>query len=253
MAEKVSLIVPVYNEARHLAEFFARLDALQLAVPKELVIVDDCSTDGSTAIIAAFPFTSEVQRLRQPRNGGKGAAITAGIKAATGTILGVQDADFEYDLADIPALIQPLVDGKADVVYGSRFKKSALQVHRTYHYLVNRILTIFSNFASGLFLTDMETCYKFGRAEVLKNLRLESTRFGVEPEITAKLARLHVRVMELPISYYPRTYLEGKKITWRDGVAALWHIFRFNFLVRPEECFTEAMPRTFRLEGRRWL
>lgn len=253
MAEKVSLIVPVYNEASHLADFLAKLDAIELAVPKELVIVDDCSTDGSGKILADYPFKSEVQRIRQPRNGGKGAAITTGIAKASGTIIGVQDADFEYDLADIPSLLVPLLEKKADVVYGSRFKKSALQVHRTYHYLVNRVLTTLSNFASGLFLTDMETCYKFARAEVLKNLRLESTRFGIEPEITAKIAKLHVRVMELPINYYPRTYLEGKKITWKDGVAALWHIFRFNFLVKPEESFSEGMPQSFRLSARRWL
>lgn len=242
---KISLVIPVYNEGGHLKRFLESVDALQLPAAKELVIVDDCSTDNSRAIIEAFDFSSQVVHVFKEVNQGKGAALRTGIQAATGDIIGIQDADFEYDLEDIPSLVEPILEGKADIVYGSRFKKSNYQVFRTFHYLVNRMLTIFSNFCSGLYLTDMETCYKFFAANILQNIVLESNRFGFEPEITAKIARLKVRVFEVPISYFPRTYSDGKKITWKDGLAALYHIVYFNFFTRKERCFSASMSPEF--------
>lgn len=250
---KVSLIIPIYNEAGHLEEFLKNLDALDLGIEKELVFVDDCSKDNSWDILNRFTFTSKTIKQKQPQNRGKGAALRTGFEIATGDIIGVQDADFEYSLDDIPAIIEPFIKGKADVVFGSRFKKNAPQVHRTFHYLINRILTILSNIFSGLYLTDMETCYKFFRADILKNINLESNRFGFEPEITAKIARLKVRVMEVPISYFPRTYMEGKKITWKDGVAALRHILYFNLLQKPETFFKSEMPKKYIPSGSQWL
>lgn len=250
---KVSLIIPVYNEAEHLHSFLEKIDALTLPVSKELVLVDDCSRDKSADILAGFKFRSDAIIVRQERNLGKGAALRKGIERATGNIIGIQDADFEYRLDDIPHLIQPLLDERADIVYGSRFKKSNPQVHRTFHYLVNRMLTMFSNLLSGLYLTDMETCYKFFRADIIKNIKLESNRFGFEPEVTAKIARLKVRVEELPISYFPRNYLEGKKITWRDGVAAIRHIIYFNVVTKPRDYFREGMPKQLIPKGRQLL
>ncbi len=250
---KISLIVPIYNEANHLESFLTQLDALDLKADKELVFVDDCSRDASWDILNRFPFKSKVIIQKQPENRGKGAALRRGFELATGDVIGVQDADFEYSLEDIPAIIEPLLAGKADVVFGSRFKKNGLQVHRTFHYVVNRILTILSNIFSGLYLTDMETCYKFFKAEILKNINLESNRFGFEPEITAKVARLKVRMMEVPISYFPRSYMEGKKITWKDGVAALRHILYFNLVQKPQGFFKPDMPKKYIPSGTQWL
>lgn len=243
--ELVSLIIPVYNEARHLEEFLEQIDRLDLKVPKELVFIDDCSRDGSADILQKFRFRSRHQILLQPQNQGKGAALRRGIKAATGTIIGIQDADFEYDMHEIPGIVKALVDGRADIVFGSRFRKENRQVHRTFHYLVNRILTILSNLLSGLYLSDMETCYKFFRAEILQNVNLESNRFGFEPEVTAKIARLKARVMEVPVSYHPRNYMEGKKITWKDGIAALRHLVVFNLLKDKRRFFTSSIPDRF--------
>jgi glycosyltransferase involved in cell wall biosynthesis len=243
--KKVSLIIPVYNESSHLERFLDTIDSLELPIEKELVIVDDFSSDNSRDILRNYSFKSSVVLIFQEKNQGKGAALRTGIEQATGDIIGVQDADFEYEPGDIPSLLQPLLDDKADVVFGSRFKKSNPQVFRTFHYLVNRILTIYSNLCSGLYLTDMETCYKFFSANVIKNIRLESNRFGFEPEVTAKTAKLKLRVYELPISYYPRNYHEGKKITWKDGIAAFRHITYFNFFVKSRDCFRDSMPEEF--------
>ncbi|MGH9900238.1 MAG: glycosyltransferase family 2 protein [Pyrinomonadaceae bacterium] len=251
--QTVSLIIPVYNEAQHLERFLAVIDGVELPVGKELVIVNDCSTDGSADILKKFRFKSRVTLFDQPSNQGKGAAIRAGIQGATGDFIGIQDADMETDVSDIHRLLVPLIEGRADVVYGSRFKQANEQVHRTYHYLVNRILTMLSNILSGLYLTDMETCYKFFRADVIKNIRLESNRFGFEPEVTAKIARLQIRIMELPISYYPRKYLEGKKLDWKDGVAALGHIFYFNLMRKPMRYFHKNLPERYVPKGRNWL
>lgn len=250
---RVSLVIPVYNEADHLSTFLEKIDALELPLEKELVIIDDCSKDSSRSIIQNYPFKSKVQILLQESNQGKGAALQLGILAATGDVVGIQDADFEYDIEDVPQLLIPFISDKADVVYGSRFKKSAAQVHRTFHYLVNRLLTIMSNALSGLYLTDMETCYKFFKREIIQNIVLESKRFGFEPEVTAKIARLKVRVLEFPISYFPRNYLEGKKITWKDGVAALWHIVNFNLLRNKKEFYRSQLPARFVPKGAQWL
>jgi glycosyltransferase involved in cell wall biosynthesis len=249
----LSLIIPVYNEAAHLARFLAALDQFDFGLETELVVVDDCSTDGSREILAAWKPERPLRLFLQDRNQGKGAAIRRGLREATGSVVIVQDADFEYDLRDVPKVAAPILAGDADVVYGSRFRKDVYQVHRTFHYLVNRVLTVLSNLASGLYLSDMETCYKAFRRDVIQAIRIESNRFGFEPEVTAKIARLRLRIQEIPIRYYPRTYLEGKKISWKDGIAALWHIFRFNFLVRGTACFEPSLPEAFRPHGRQWL
>ncbi len=249
----VSVIIPIFNEAENLPEFLRQIDAVDIGAPKELVFIDDASQDGSVDILQNFPFQSLVQKLSQSQNQGKGAALHRGIAAATGEIIVVQDADFEYDMNDLKKLISPVLKGEADIVYGSRFAKTRTQVHRTFHYLVNRFLTLVSNLCSGLYLTDMETCYKVFRADIIQNINLESQRFGFEPEVTAKIARLKVRVEELPIRYFPRTYLEGKKITWKDGLAALGHIVRYNLCTDQKEFFKKEMPTRFVIHSRQWL
>lgn len=249
----VSLIIPVYNEASHLEEFLQVVDRLSFSISKELVIIDDCSADNSAAIIEKFPFQSKAVFIKQPSNSGKGSALRAGIEKATGDFIAIQDADFEYDTADIPKLLQPLIDGKADVVYGSRFRRDSNQVHRTFHYLVNRILTVLSNILSGLYFSDMETCYKLFRSEIIKNIVLESSRFGFEPEVTAKIARLKIRVLEMPISYFPRAYIEGKKITWKDGVAAFWQILYYNVMKSGKGCYRASLPSKYIPAGSQWF
>ncbi len=235
---KLSVIVPVYNEAAQLPEVVEVLMASPCPVEREWIFIDDCSTDQSLSILDGLSARYHFRVLRQERNLGKGAAVARGVREATGDVLIVQDADFEYDPAEIPALIQPILEGKADVVYGSRFKKNAPQVHRTYHYFVNRFLTLASNLLSGIYLTDMETCYKAFRADLIKAMKLRSLRFGVEVEITAYLAKVRARVYELPISYFPRTRLQGKKINWKDGFAALLHLLRFNWMVSANQAFS---------------
>lgn len=251
----LSLIIPIYNEAGHLEKFLTQIDELSFdGAEKELVFVDDASKDDSLKILQAFQFqTPKVQIHSQEKNQGKGAALHKGFELASGDFIVVQDADFEYDSDDLKVLIVPLLEGKADVVYGSRFKKSGTQVHRTFHYLINRLLTMISNAVSGLYLTDMETCYKLFRAEIIQNIHLESNRFGFEPEVTAKIARLKVRVKEFGISYFPRNYMEGKKITWKDGVAALWHIVYFNFFASKAKFFKPSMPEHYIPKDRQLL
>jgi glycosyltransferase involved in cell wall biosynthesis len=241
----VSLIIPIYNESSHLEEFLRLVDSFKLPLEKELVIVDDCSKDNSAEIVDQFEFKSTVAFVRHSTNLGKGAAIRTGIEKATGDIIGIQDADFEYDLEDIPKILQPFIEQKADVVCGSRFSRTNQQVHRTFHYLVNRFLTLFSNLLSGLYLSDMETCYKFFRADIIKNIVLESNRFSFEPEVIAKIAKLKIRVMEVPISYFPRNYIEGKKITWKDGVSAVFHIIRYNIFRNRKDCVKPDIPKQF--------
>lgn len=252
-AQKISLIIPIYNEQMHLLRLLETVDKVQFSIPKELVFIDDKSTDQSLQVLKSFAFASEVKIIAKPKNEGKGAALREGINQASGDIIGIQDADFEYDVSDIHEILKVFIQSKADVVYGSRFKKNAIQVHRTFHYLINRILTIMSNMLSGLYLTDMETCYKFFKSEIIKNVHLESNRFGFEPEVTAKIARLKIRICEVPISYFPRNYLEGKKITWKDGIAAVRHILYFNMFSDKKAFFKKDMPDIYIPKGENWL
>jgi glycosyltransferase involved in cell wall biosynthesis len=223
----LSVVIPVYNEATTVAEVVRRVRAV--AVPTEIVAVNDASTDGSARILDELVQRRELDRvIHQPVNRGKGAALRAGFAAATGEVVVVQDADLEYDPADLLGLLEPIRQGRADAVYGSRFLGGPHRVLFFWHSVGNQILTLLSNMLTNLNLTDMETCYKLVRRELLQRLPLTSDRFGFEVEITARLAQAGARIWELPISYSGRTYAEGKKITWRDGLAALFHILRFN-------------------------
>jgi glycosyltransferase involved in cell wall biosynthesis len=233
----LSVVVPVYNEERQLAKVIDMLMRSPCAIEREWLFVDDCSRDGSLAILKTLSTQSGFRLLEQNPNQGKGAAVIRGIKEARGDLIMIQDADFEYDPNDVPSLLEPLLANRADVVYGSRFKKSAPQVHRTYHYFVNRFLTVLSNLMSGIYLTDMETCYKIFRADLLQSMNLTSQRFGIEVELTAYVAKARARIYELPISYFPRTVLQGKKISWKDGVAALIHLVRFNWFTSLHQAF----------------
>lgn len=234
---KLSLVVPVYNEETALQAVVDNLMGSPCPIDREWIFVDDCSKDRSFELLQQLQKKYSFKLFRQERNQGKGAAVIRGIKEATGDFIIIQDADFEYDPRDIPSLLTPLLNGQADVVYGSRFKKSGFQIHRTYHYFVNRFLTMLSNLLSGIYLTDMETCYKVFKSDILKSMNLRSQRFGIEVEMTAYLAKRRIRIYELPISYFPRTQLQGKKINWKDGLAALFHLIRFNILTSAEEAF----------------
>jgi len=233
---KVSVVVPVYNERQHVGECIRRIMAQP--VDKEVLIIDDGSTDGTVEILRGIEqmCAPTVRLFIQPRNQGKGAATRVGIEHATGDIVLIQDADLEYDPQDYPRLIAPIERGAADVVFGSRFLGVEHRVLYFWHSIGNWVLTLLSNAFTNLNLTDMETCYKAFRREVIQNIVLENDRFGFEPEVTAKLAKAPCVIYEVPISYHGRTYADGKKITWRDGCAALIHIVRFNLFRRPEQC-----------------
>jgi glycosyltransferase involved in cell wall biosynthesis len=227
---KLSIVIPCYNEAKTIRTIVDRVRAAPIK-DKEIIIVDDCSRDGTRDLLRTqiMPLVDKI--IFHEVNQGKGAALRTGFQAATGDAVIVQDADLEYDPQEYPRLLQPLIDGRADVVFGSRFMGAdAHRVVYFWHMVGNKFLTLLSNMATNLNLTDMETCYKLFRRDVLKKITIEENRFGFEPEITAKVAKLRVVIYEVGISYYGRTYEEGKKIGWRDGFRALWAIFKYNFL-----------------------
>lgn len=227
----LSVLIPVYNERNTIGHIVEQVHSVP--VRKEVICVNDCSTDGTAEILDQLLADGLVDRVvHQPRNRGKGAAIRTALSASTGNVVIVQDADLEYDPADWPALLQPIIEGKADAVFGSRFLGGPHRVLYFWHSVGNKALTTLSNMLTNLNLTDMETCYKAVRGELARSLSLSADRFGFEPELTARLAQAGARIYEVPINYSGRTYAEGKKIGWKDGVAAIWHIIRFN-LSRP--------------------
>ena len=224
---KLSVVIPVYNEKKTLSELICRVEAVKLE--KEIIIVDDGSTDGTQNLLKKYEEQERFKVIYQSKNAGKGSALRAGFDKAEGEIIIVQDGDLEYDPKEYPILIEPILDGRADVVYGSRFLGGTHRVFFFWHYVGNKVLTTLSNMCTNLCLTDMETGYKVFRRTVLDSFILKCNRFGFEPEFTSKVARHAFRIYEVPISYSGRGYEEGKKIDWKDGVAALWFIFRFRF------------------------
>jgi len=225
---KLSVIIPAYNEKNTVLELLRRVEAVPLSLDKEIIVVDDFSTDGTREVLGGLG-RPDIRVLFHAKNMGKGSALRTGFSEATGDIVLIQDADLEYDPADYPGLLAPILDGRADVVYGSRFLGGPHRVLFFWHSVGNRFLTALSNVVTNLNLTDMETGYKVFRGDVLRKLSLKSRRFGFEPEVTVKVAKLKCRIYEVPISYAGRNYSEGKKIGWKDGLAALWYIVRFKF------------------------
>ena len=238
---RLSVVIPVYNESSTLRRVVERIRQVPLQI--EVIAVDDGSTDGTAETLLRLEEEGLVDRLVfHVRNHGKGAALRAGFDEATGDIVVVQDADLEYDPLELPSLMEPILGGWADAVYGSRFLGAPHRVHLFWHSVGNRLITLISNVFTNLNLTDMETCYKMIRSDLLETLPLSRDRFGIEPEITARLAQAGARVYELPISYRGRSYAEGKKIGWKDGLAALWHILRCHLFPPRAAPWTRPQP-----------
>jgi glycosyltransferase involved in cell wall biosynthesis len=225
---KISIIIPVFNEKKSIEEIIKRVQAVDVGLEKEIIIVDDCSQDGTRQILEKLNYPN-MKLFFHSKNKGKGAALQTGFSKAEGDIILIQDADLEYDPKEYHKLLEPILDGRADVVYGSRFLGGPHRVFFFWHYVGNKILTMLSNMTSNLNLTDMETCYKVFKKEILNKIKIKSKRFGFEPEVTIKFAKLKCRIYEVPISYSGRDYSEGKKIGWKDGIAAIFHIIRYKF------------------------
>ncbi len=232
--KKLSIVIPVYNEERTLRELIGAVEAVELPLTKEIILVDDGSVDRTREMLETMAERHVV--IFQDKNSGKGSATKRGFQEATGDIVLIQDADLEYNPQDYPALIKPIMDGVTDVVYGSRFLESGNNNTIVYKhgYFVSQALNWLSNVLSGVWLSDMYTCYKVFSKDAITKIcpRLESKRFGIDPELTAWVGKMNLRVVEVPISYKGRTYKEGKKINWKDGLAAVWHIIRFNIFIR---------------------
>ncbi|MBD3334206.1 MAG: glycosyltransferase [Candidatus Eisenbacteria bacterium] len=223
---RLSVIMPAFNEEATIEEIIRRVRAVP--IPKEIIVVDDASTDRTAEIVAGLE-DENLRLLRHTANRGKGAAIRTALADVTGDVVIIQDADLEYSPEEYPNLVGPILDGLADVVYGSRFLGGPHRVHLFWHWVGNQLLTLFSNMMTNLNLSDMETCYKAFRTEVIRKVDLKSNRFGFEPEVTAKMSRIGCRIYETPISYHGRGYSEGKKIGWKDGLVALWTIIKYRF------------------------
>lgn len=239
---KLTIIVPVCNEEPHLDDAIQRLLDAPCPIEREWIFIDDCSSDRSVEILRARSRSHGIKVIESRVNRGKGAAVIHALTHATGDHIMIHDADLEYDPREIPRLLEPLMDDRADVVYGSRFMNGRNR-RLSSSYCANRILTVLSNVVSGLSLTDMETCYKIFPADLLKAMTLRSNRFGIEVELTAYVAMIGARVCEVPISYNPRSRKDGKKVGWRDGFAALGHVIRFNLLTSRERAFTRIPER----------
>ena len=228
--KKLSVVIPAYNEAPTLREIIGKVQRVDIGMDKEIIIVDDGSTDGTTKVLRQWIKGSDgkIKVFSHHKNRGKGAALRTGFQQITGDVVIIQDADLEYSPEEYPPLLLPILDGRADVVYGSRFLGGPHRVFFFWHYVGNKFLTLLSNMVNNLNLTDMETGYKAFRSEVIEGMEIKSNGFAVEPELTAKVARGGWRIYEVPISYSGRTYPEGKKITWRDGMKAIYSILRFR-------------------------
>jgi len=225
---KLSIVIPVFDEKDTIKEVIRRIRKIDVGMEREILIVDDGSQDGTQDVLKTMDYP-DIKTFFHKKNQGKGAALHTGFSNARGDIILIQDADLEYDPADYPTLLRPLLDGRADAVYGSRFLGGPHRVLFFWHYVGNKLLTTLSNMLSNLNLSDMETCYKVIKKDFLDRITLKSKRFGFEPEVTIKLAKLKARIYEVPISYSGRDYSEGKKIGWKDGIAAIFHIIRFKF------------------------